>query len=319
MTTDLPMPGSDRPMPGSDQIAEWLRLMKADTDTTALLIEARDVLESSAALRHLVLAAAASITESVGVMNAPWPTPSGLQAHEDRFVRMADALAVLCCVPTLLAFHDAHGVPRPQTWTLLSDLPRHITLYRAIHGVDGFEHLHWLANHMRGLLYDMGRLQVQRELPTGFPYDEEEMEASGFGGLEPGEAVLSVHIPGTGPMHVAACDASLRRALREVPRWFRGERYRAFVCFSWLLDPQLAEYLAPDSNILRFQRRFELIGTPLPEGGSTKTYIFELPGDTELDALPQRTTLERAYVRHIRDGGEWYMRAGWFSADAVPL
>jgi GNAT-like C-terminal domain/N-acyltransferase N-terminal domain len=323
MTPDQPIPQPDQRIPDPLQripepglIAEWLQLMHADEDTIGLLVEARDVLDDSAELRDRVRTAALSVTESTDVLDAAWPTPTGLNTHEDRFVRMADAVAVLCCVPPLLAFHEGHGVPGSQTWSLLRDLPRHIDLYRAVHGVDGFEHLHWLANHMRGLLYDMGRLQVQRERPNGFPFDEEAMRATGFRGLEPGNAILSVHIPATGPMDEAACDASLSRALRDLPRWFPGERYPAFVCFSWLLDQQLAEYLPPDSNVLRFQRRYQVFGTPLPEFGTTRTYIFKVPGDTALDALPQRTSLERAYVRHIRDGGEWYIRAGWFPADA---
>ena len=32
-----------------------------------------------------------------------------------------------------------------------------------------------------------------------------------------------------------------------------------FVCHSWLLDPQLGEYLRPDSNIMRFQQRFDVL------------------------------------------------------------
>jgi GNAT-like C-terminal domain len=31
------------------------------------------------------------------------------------------------------------------------------------------------------------------------------------------------------------------------------------ICTSWLLDDQLAAYLKPDSNIIRFQRRFSLL------------------------------------------------------------
>jgi hypothetical protein len=317
MTRDQLMPEPGPHMPEAGQIREWLQLMQADEDMIALLVEARDVLDRSAELRDRVLGAAASVTASIDVMNAAWPTPTGLNAHDDRYVRMADAIAVLSCVPSLLAFHDAHGVPLSQTWSLLADLPRHIRLYRAVHGTDGFEHLHWLANHMRGFLYDMGRLQVQRERPTGFPFDEDAMHAMGFQGLQAGDAILSVHIPATGPLDEAACDASLARALRDLPRWFPGERYPAFVCFSWLLDPQLADYLPPDSNILRFQKRFEVYGAPLPEGGSTKTFIFRVRDDTGLDTLPLRTTLERAYVRHLHDGGEWYIRAGWFPADAV--
>jgi hypothetical protein len=314
----VPEPHLPEPyLPESHLIEEWLRLMHADEEMIGLLVQARDVVARSPELRDRVEAASAFVTASSGVMDAAWPTPTGLNADEDRLVRMADALAVLCCVPPLLAFHESRRVPRSQTWTLLTDLPRHLHLYRAVHGVYGFEHLHWLANHLRGLLYDMGRLQVQRERPTGFPFDEDAMRAAGFRGLESGDAILSLHIPATGPMDEAACDASLSRALGDLSRWFPGEQHPAFVCFSWLLDPQLAEYLPADSNILRFQRRFEVFGEPFPELGTTRTYIFKVPGDTNIDALPQRTTLERAYVRHIHDGGEWYIRAGWFPAEQV--
>jgi len=33
------------------------------------------------------------------------------------------------------------------------------------------------------------------------------------------------------------------------------------------------------------------------------------PGD--LDALPQRTSLQRALVAHLRSGGHWWTRVGW--------
>ena len=31
-----------------------------------------------------------------------------------------------------------------------------------------------------------------------------------------------------------------------------------------------------------------------------------------LAELPQRTSLERAVVGHLRDGGHWYNQTGWF-------
>jgi hypothetical protein len=34
-----------------------------------------------------------------------------------------------------------------------------------------------------------------------------------------------------------------------------------------------------------------------------------------LDDLPQRTTLERAIVAHLRAGGHWRARTGWFEFD----
>ena len=92
MTPDPPIPEPDHPIPERGLIAEWLRMMHADEETIALLVEARDVLDASPELRDRVQAAAASVTESIDVLDAGWPTPTGLNAHEDRFVRMADAV-----------------------------------------------------------------------------------------------------------------------------------------------------------------------------------------------------------------------------------
>jgi hypothetical protein len=33
---------------------------------------------------------------------------------------------------------------------------------------------------------------------------------------------------------------------------------------------------------------------------------------TLLDELPQQTTLQRAIVAHLRAGGHWHSRTGWF-------
>jgi hypothetical protein len=34
--------------------------------------------------------------------------------------------------------------------------------------------------------------------------------------------------------------------------------------------------------------------------------------EPDLDALPQETTLQRAVVAHLRGGGHWHGRTGWF-------
>ncbi|MGH3660079.1 MAG: acyltransferase domain-containing protein, partial [Micromonosporaceae bacterium] len=80
-----------------------------------------------------------------------------------------------------------------------------------------------------------------------------------------------------------------------------------FTCSSWLLDPQLAEYLPEHSRIIQFQRRFHLIPVhteaELPAAdGDVAEYVF---GRThhDLDAYLQVTTLHRAYVAHLRSGG----------------
>jgi hypothetical protein len=125
-----------------------------------------------------------------------------------------------------------------------------------------------------------------------------------------GDQVLELHIPEQGPLTPAACDRSLQWAHEFFPVHFSAERYQVATCTSWLLDDQLTSYLAADSNIIRFQRRFSL----LPGGGNGDKdmlmFVFRRPA-ASLNELPQRTSLERAVVGHLEDGHHWKVRTGW--------
>jgi hypothetical protein len=131
--------------------------------------------------------------------------------------------------------------------------------------------------------------------------------------LGPGDFALNVHIPDfLGPITPAACDRSLARAREFFARHFPEETYRVATCHSWLLDPQLAEYLPKDSNIVRFQDRFRFAYEKKEaEDDVPVGFVF---GDPELplDGLPRRTTLERAIGDHLRAGRHWYSGHGWF-------
>jgi hypothetical protein len=123
---------------------------------------------------------------------------------------------------------------------------------------------------------------------------------------------LNVHIPDfLGSITPAACDRSLELAREFFARHFPEEPYRVATCHSWLLDPQLAEYLPEDSNIVRFQDRFRSAyqERKVDDGGPVG-FVF---GDPEVPAyaLPRRTTLERAIGDHLRAGRHWYGGHGW--------
>jgi len=75
----------------------------------------------------------------------------------------------------------------------------------------------------------------------------------------------------------------------------------------------LGEYLPGDSNILAFARRFELVPGALDNDEAMLQFVFGAQRPGELQALPQRTTLERAVVRHIQSGRHWRLRTGWLS------
>ncbi|WP_433501597.1 hypothetical protein ACQP1K_20195 [Sphaerimonospora sp. CA-214678] len=130
-----------------------------------------------------------------------------------------------------------------------------------------------------------------------------------------GDTAIGLHIPESGPMTPEAVAASLDEARAFFPRHFPGERYTAFSCGSWLLDPQLLEYLPEDSNIVRFQRRFELAPYEEPEGLDADVEVLRFVFrtlTTPLDRLPRRTVLQRAIVDHLKAGRHWHWRQGHF-------
>lgn len=274
--------------------------MKAAPGPAAALLAARDALAAAGPeAQRAVLELAGTIHAGVGTTDFRLLPPD---PDLDLAGKFAGALACLACVPALRRWHRGRGIPANITWDTLADLPRNAGIYARMAGAPGFSEANWLSLHLRGLLYELGRLQFARTT-DGLG----DAAAVPFDGREP---VLGVHIPESGPMTDAACDASFAAARDFFPRHFPRERYRYAVCGSWLLDPQLAEYLPAGSNMVRFQRRFTLMPGAFPADGVVLGYVFRRT-ELDLDALPQRTTLERAFVQHLRDGRHWEARSGW--------
>ncbi|MFK4041954.1 acyltransferase domain-containing protein [Nonomuraea wenchangensis] len=198
----------------------------------------------------------------------------------------------LALVDVVMTYHRDHNIADSVSWVTLADLGRNLAIDRRMRG-EGWPIMQsWLTLHARGVVYELGRLQHHR-----------------------GGTAIDLHIPETGPLGPEAVEASLDAARAFFPRHFPDERYTEFACGSWLLDPQLREYLPEDSNIIRFQRRFELEPYQEPEGQDADVevlrYVFRTL-TTPLDQLPRRTVLQRAIVDHLKAGRHWRIRRGSF-------
>lgn len=216
----------------------------------------------------------------------------------------------LALLPHTAEYHRSHGIPQDVSRHTLADIGRNAAVYRRRHGVGGMNAAWWPLLHLRGELYQLGRLQFQRATlgnRTGASVADAGLP---FG---PGSPALSLHIPDCqGPLSPQAVDQSLELARAFFPRHFPQQQYPIAACHSWLLDPQLRTYLPPDSNIVRFQDRFTPAYTS-PEKADQDVIGFVF-GDADLppDQLPRRSTLERAIGDHLRSGGHWHIGHGWF-------
>ena len=209
----------------------------------------------------------------------------------------------LAALSDVRRFHAQRRIPDEVSWATLSDLGRNLKRDRLLLGDGGLRTSGWLTLHFRGSIYELGRLQINRRDAT---------RARVGDSPDAGEPALDIHIPESGPLAPEACDDSLARAQPFFARHFPETPPRLGTCTSWLLDPQLADYLGPESNIIRFQRRFELIDESHDGDAAVLRFVFHRIAPN-IDHLPQRTTLERAIVAHLREGRHWRDRTGWLT------
>ncbi|MFJ6728183.1 acyltransferase domain-containing protein [Streptomyces sp. NPDC091281] len=241
-----------------------------------------------------------------GTAALDWPdAPAALGATGRYFYAHLFVLAL----PLALERQHRLGVPDDVVGATFADLGAKLTSYRLAHGTGGFDRQRWIARHFRGTLHRLGRLQFDRAVLDA---DAHGGDAAASGGPAHGDPVLQVHIPGDGPLSRSACDASFAAARHFYARHFPATRHARATCSSWLLDPQLAEHLAPESRILAFQSRFARFGArPVCDDDVLEFVFHRPPGRADLGRLPQGTALQRSLVRHLRAGGHWHLAHGW--------
>jgi hypothetical protein len=215
----------------------------------------------------------------------------------DEFVALATYLRTL---PDIRAFHTRLGVSDEISWATLADLGRQVGLHRLTHGVFGFETYWWLIAHWLGSLYQLGRLQYLLY-----------REYADVPGVEPGEWVVGVHIPETGPLTPSAVDDSLAQATEFFARYFPDRPVRTATLGSWLLDPVLAEQLPAGSNMAAFNRRFTPYGKPSDGGASAVYFTFRTRDMDHLDRLPRDTALQRLVLDRVAGGHGWQNGHGY--------
>ena len=241
---------------------------------------------------RLLAAHVDTLSAAVGVTGeVPWPALD--PATEADF----QLLAILGTVPATRRWFAGHGVSDEIASASLADIARKLRDYGiAATGAD------WFVELVTARVFALGRLQFD-------PYDR--VPGTGL-------PAWNVHIPELGPLDPAACDASFAAAVPFFASAVGDTATRHFVCHSWLLDDQLAEYLPAESNILKFQRRFTLVdseGSDAPVDGVTEgdtamaKFIFRRPL-SELPTITPSSRLEAAVIGHLAAGRHWRERAG---------
>jgi hypothetical protein len=215
-------------------------------------------------------------------------------------------VAFAATLPDTLAFHRTRAIPDTASRAILADMGRHLRIFQQTFGHTGLHVQNWFSLHLRGLIFDFGRLQANLE---SLAVPAAELRAARVPAVT-GSVVAGIHIPDSGPLRPAEVDASLARVRPFLARHFPDlPPVSVARCTSWLLDEQLLE-LVPNSNIARFCARWQPIGAPTDGDGSVRNFVFRRPYADPAD-LTATTRLERAVLDHWRGGGHLHQRSGW--------
>jgi hypothetical protein len=310
----LGAPTGGVPLPTGQAAARLLRRLEVDEADLEDILAHLPEPSAQPALWWLVERAYHGVVRDLGDLEANRPTPQ-LPAQLGTPGRLFWVYVFLAAVDHIRRWHQQRGVSDTISWATLADLGRHIRLYRLRTGCIGFDTPWWLSLHFRGTLFALGRLQFnpyRLQTASAGPllwYDPATANSMGDG-FRAGDQVLGVHIPESGRLTPELVEDSLTQAKRFFTEVLPEHACRVATCTSWLLDDQLLEYLDPRSNIVRFQRRFELVPGAREADSSPIHFVFHRRLDV-LDDIQPRTTLENALVRHLKAGRHWHVRTGW--------
>ena len=188
------------------------------------------------------------------------------------------------------AQYEARQISQDVFVATFGFVPRFLHRHKALHGSYVFTWAWWFWRQLSMVEYRIGCLE----------YELVE-EADGC-------REVSLHIPGDADLCPASVDASFRdfRAFLAVhhPDWLDVP----WVCDSWMMSPALEQLLPDTSNVLAFNRRFELLHINEGYEGALD-WVFP-PHREVSDALPENTSLQRSMKAWLLSG----KKIGWCKA-----
>jgi len=204
-------------------------------------------------------------------------------------------LLYLCMLDNMRTHYAAHDIDEEIFGATIRDLSYKLTECRLVHSVNGLSSPLWFSGFCKLKRFALGRLQFElTNLKKSYP----------FGGilLPKGTLAIDVHIPRTGTrLDHAEVLAAYRKAKEFFADHFQGAP-TVFTCFSWLLDPWNKSVLSPASNLYAFFVDYEIVEVEECTDYTQLWRLFDCAYTGDPDALPQDTSLRRAYVQRIKRG-----------------
>lgn len=215
----------------------------------------------------------------------------------------AELIMFLLFTKKLKERYDQRGISEEIFNATVNDFRYQMQVCKQVRGIIGTECADWCMGFIRMTRFGIGRFQYEI---TNFGYDYEKDGKV----LTSESKVLNVHIPASGePLSEKLALDSFKKA-KEFYKDEIGEPF-AFKCSSWLMYPEHETMLNHQSNIYRFSKMFDYL-----DYGTKKDNwdLYRIFGTYEKrpEYLPEKTSLQKAYKKHLLVGGKTGYGVGVF-------
>lgn len=190
---------------------------------------------------------------------------------------------MLRCMEESRRLYEEKGIPEEIFTETMKCFGRFVREHKVSYGVYGFDRDFWVSRQLSLKLFRIGELEYEMTEADGTP-------------------VISMHIPSdavlTPEKWKKSYDLSGDFLRKFYPEWAE----LSYVCNSWLLSPALPELLGEESNILKFQRAFDITSWD-KESEEFLEWVFKRR-DLPLEKLPENTSLQRSMKACLLSGGK---------------
>lgn len=214
--------------------------------------------------------------------------------------RQVNLLGALCLLQVVEKRLSKRGVSQEIIDKTVVDAVYKMNECKRVYGYEGLMQFSWFKAILEERCYGIGRLQFEID---AYRLDE---YSNGVSTIKKGEPSLSVHIPGSGePFTQDACKMAYQDAVKFFkhffPNTFKGEI--AFTSWTWLLWPKNNLIMKENSNILRFQKDFDIVEQDLYKTNDSIAWrIFDVEKIQDVCALPENTYLQKKAKEYIKAG-----------------
>ena len=206
----------------------------------------------------------------------------------------AELLIFICLSKHLRELYIEREIDLSIFHNSMLDLKYKLDECKAVKGVVGSFVAFWFNRFYNLERFALGRLQFEVD---EFGHDYEWQGHC----LTPKSKVINIHIPRT-LTHLT--DDSCDEAFRMAKEFFKDQvgEDAAFICHSWMLYPGNKRILPETTNVYKFMSRFIILASADDPGLADLWRIFDTD-EKDPNLLPANTTMRRAYINHLKNGG----------------